>query len=574
MEPAPNSPIDELPDAVLHEILAQLNARSLAWAAGAARFLRAAAPPAAHQRVRALGMESDPVDGNWAAALRHAEAVRALGRATVAASSTFSLFVQDGALYASGCDPNLKGDLTALGGVDSAPSDAEEPLKLWQPVQVLTIKERVIEVAAGSAHSLALVDTGAVFSFGSNRFGQLGRSVDRETSQPHRVIALVEQRVHARSVAAGAFFSHVVSDDGRLFSWGSNTYGELGVPRKSNQTRWLADDDGEPMMYDDAMVRMHDAPREVATPLDARVHAAAGGRTHSLLLSRRGGVLAAGRNKHGQLGHGDLVLKCSFSFTTVEALSHGRATQVACGNNHSLAVMDNGILFAWGCNEGFQLGARRSSNNANRDMAVPRAVYLLSRVRCVAAGFAHTIAVTDDGAVFVAGDSGLRNESLRQTTTHFSECSSRWPSRATAGGGPMRVCAGARHSFVYAAPADADAAEGVEVASEASSIAKSGVPNRTIVAFGLAGHGQLGSTSLALLATSVMVSLPQPVQLPVRTRRPFRPPIKAGSELERRYYGQMKKSLSHLPRDDQLRILVSLGPAHAWRLPPGHTSQL
>ena len=46
-----------------------------------------------------------------------------------------------------------------------------------------------------------------------------------------------------------------------------------------------------------------------------------------------------------------------------------------------------------------------------------------------------------------------------------------------------------------------------------------------------------------------------------------------GSELERRYYGQMKKSLSHLPREEQLRILVSLGPAHAWRLPPGHASQ-
>ena len=565
MEPAPNSLMEELPDAVLHEILAQLNSRSLAWAARAARFLRAAAPPAAHQRVRALGLESDPVDGNWAAALRHAEAVRSLGRATVAASSTFSLFVHDGALYASGCDPELKGDLTALGGVDSAPSDAEETLKLWQPVQVLTIKERVIEVAAGSAHSLALVDTGAVYSFGSNRFGQLGRRVERETSQPHRVDALIEQRVHARSVAAGAFFSHVVSDDGRLFSWGSNTYGELGVPMMSG-------DDG-------AMVEAgHDAPREVATPLDARVHAAAGGRTHSLVLSRRGDVFAAGRNKHGQLGHGDLELRCSFSFTTVEELSHGRATQVACGNNHSLAVMDNGVLFAWGCNEGFQLGARRSSNNASRDMAVPRAVYLLSRVRCVAAGFAHTIAVTDDGAVFVAGESGFRNERLRQTTTHFSECSSGWPSRVTAGGGPMRVCAGARHSLVYAAPTDVDAVEGVEGASEASSVATNRAPNNsnpTIVAFGLAGHGQLGVTSQLppLVPATLVFDLPQPVQLPVRTRRPFRPPIKAGSELERRYYGQMKKSLSHLPREEQLRILVSLGPAHAWRLPPGHASQ-
>ena len=133
--------MEELPEALLHEILSQLSADSLARAACSSRVLLAAASPAAHQHVRALGLEFDPKDGNWAAALRYAEAVHALGHATVAASSTFSLFVQGGALYASGCDPDLKGDLTALGGVDREEgsfSSAEETPTLWQPVRVLT----------------------------------------------------------------------------------------------------------------------------------------------------------------------------------------------------------------------------------------------------------------------------------------------------------------------------------------------------------------------------------------------------------------------------------------------------
>lgn len=546
--------MEELPDALLHEIMALLDARSLAQAAGVARFLRAAAPPAAHACLRALGLESDPTDGNWAEALRRAEAVRALDRATVAASSTFSLFVHDGALYASGCDPDFKGDLTALGGVDQDEDDtlSSPNPTLWQPVHALTIKARVVEVAAGSTHSLALVDTGAVFSFGSNRLGQLGRSVeDRESSQPHCVDALVEQRVRARSVAVGAFFSHAVSEDGRLFSWGSNAYGELGLS--------VVPDDGGASPH-----AVQQTPREVATPSGARVHAASGGRTHSLVLSRSGLVFAAGRNTHGQLGHGDLGVASSFSFATVATLSHGRATQVACGNNHSLAVMDDGTLYAWGCGQGQQLGALRSSSDALRDAALPRAVHLPGRVRCVAAGFAHTIAVAHDGRIFVAGDSGLRDTVLRQTESYFSEVElGPWFPRPSAGGAPMRVCAGARHSFVYAAAADS--------ADESSEV--SAPP--TIAAFGDARNGQLGVSAAIVshLPATFVADQPQPVQLPVRTRRPFRPPIKAGSELERRYYGQMRKSLSHLPREEQLRILVSLGPAHAWRLPPGHAAR-
>ena len=147
----------------------------------------------------------------------------------------------------------------------------------------------------------------------------------------------------------------------------------------------------------------------------------------------------------------------------------------------------------------------------------------------------------------------------------------------------MRVCAGARHSFVYSGAAAADVEETdepTEASVQGSGFrAPSRVPdnaNPTVAAFGYAGNGQLGVTAAALNLTTGAtrtVDIPQPVQLPARMRRPFRPPIKAGSELERRYYGQMRKSLSHLPREEQLRILVSLGPAHAWRLPPGHASR-
>ena len=96
-----------------------------------------------------------------------------------------------------------------------------------------------------------------------------------------------------------------------------------------------------------------------------------------------------------------------------------------------------------------------------------------------------------------------------------------------------------------------------------------------LAAFGDARNGQLGVSAAIVshLPAMFVADQPQSVQPPVRTRRPFRPPIKAGSELERRYYGQMRKSLSHLPREEQ-RHPRQPRPAHAWRCrrPRGSTS--
>ena len=76
------------------------------------------------------------------------------------------------------------------------------------------------------SHSLALTTEGALFSFGCGGSGQLGRGDAVHQPQPKRVAALAKERVV--SVAAGNYHSLALTVEGALFSFGSGEEGQLG----------------------------------------------------------------------------------------------------------------------------------------------------------------------------------------------------------------------------------------------------------------------------------------------------------------------------------------------------------
>ena len=584
-----------LPDEQLIDILARLHGSHIAHAACSSRCLLRAAEPAALERIRAFGIEPRPGE-HWLEALRYAESCGALGRHLIAAGSTHTLMIIDGALQASGTDPEALGDLSMLGLDTSADVSPAAQRVLWVPMRVLpSVTRRVLEVAAGAMHSLALVSGGEVYSFGRNTHGQLGRGAPEATgSLPAVVGGLVERRVRALRVAAGAYFSLVVSEDGRLFAFGSNAYGELGVEGGGNQH----------------------TPVEAATPAGVRLQAAHGGRAHTLGLTRRGCVCAAGRNVHGQLGLGQEV-EAAYVLTAVEALRGEHVVQLACGNNHSLAVTLDGRVLAWGCGAGYQLGPAGSAPYLSaRDAHLPRELRLWCtmsggitelallpaaaavpgsgvhvtpprlpprlRAVCVAAGHAHSLVMTEEGSVIVAGDAGLSpsfgilspgvgnqgGDGVAYAVLRPEVYAASWTAGERADSDPdaprhspgrrHRLCAGLRHSLLYA-PSPAVAGGEPQLSHPAA-----------ISAFGLARHGQLGISVDRLPHSGGLVQVPVPLVVG-RARHAFKPPVLKGSALEKHFYGALRPDrLAALPEEERLRVLVSLGEAHAWRLPPSH----
>jgi len=89
-------------------------------------------------------------------------------------------------------------------------------------------RQRVIQVCLGNEHGVLLTDAGIVFTYGDNRYGQLGRPacLKEENGQAFPVLALLEQEV--LHIAAGRNHCLALTADGVLWGWGRNKSGQLG----------------------------------------------------------------------------------------------------------------------------------------------------------------------------------------------------------------------------------------------------------------------------------------------------------------------------------------------------------
>jgi alpha-tubulin suppressor-like RCC1 family protein len=230
-------------------------------------------------------------------------------------------------------------------------------------------------IAAGAAHSLAVRDGGVsgseVFSWGSDQEGQLGSGPGQEDRNRPAVIASPNR---VRAVAAGDLHSLAVLENGDVWGWGWNDQGALGEIEES--------------VFIETPGRIPDV---------SGVRTACGGGLHSIFLLEDGTLLALGANANGQLGAGSTAQN---SITALRVTGLEGVTAIACGRNHSLALMSDNTVRAWGRNHRGQLG-----NGSFDDQPVrsPVAVSNLTDVVAIAAGHNHSLALLRNGSVWAWG---------------------------------------------------------------------------------------------------------------------------------------------------------------------------
>ncbi|KAL0021375.1 hypothetical protein WJX77_009849 [Trebouxia sp. C0004] len=94
---------------------------------------------------------------------------------------------------------------------------------------------KVTGVAAGLGHTVACTDGGDVYSWGWNADGQLGLGDDQSRGEPELVSHAQLEDVHINQVSCGARHTLVMDKQGRAYSWGWNKYGQLGLGDMSNR---------------------------------------------------------------------------------------------------------------------------------------------------------------------------------------------------------------------------------------------------------------------------------------------------------------------------------------------------
>ena len=113
-----------------------------------------------------------------------------------------------------------------------------------------------------------------------------------------------------------------------------------------------------------------------------KVESAVAGNQHSLLITTSGSVLSFGRNLDGQLGISSR--KEAKLPTLVSGLRDDVILEVAASGDFSLAMSDAGCVFAWGNNNGGQLGKPPlDDSNASKDGVNSKIVVMKSTKRII-----------------------------------------------------------------------------------------------------------------------------------------------------------------------------------------------
>lgn len=247
----------------------------------------------------------------------------------------------------------------------------------------------VISVVGGGGHSLIMDAKGALFSCGWNAKGQLGRSTEEEDCKDSKLaLVAMDEEDHAVQIACGWDSSYCVTWGNTLLVWGSNAYGQLGIPKKEYPSV------GKPMKI----------------PNLNNLQSVSAGLRHVLVLTRDGRVMACGCGSKGQLGILDESrepVKELEEFREVPDLSN--IVQVACGQNYSAALDNKGQIWVWGDNHHGQLGLDPSTDpSVHIPKCLPSfsvydptlATHEVARLYC---GWTHMAARTCSSSVIVWG---------------------------------------------------------------------------------------------------------------------------------------------------------------------------
>jgi len=318
----------------------------------------------------------------------------------------FSLALKtDGTIWA--CGDNGYGEL----GIGETVGNSKVP------VQVKSLAN-VRSLAAGGNYCLALTKDGTVWGWGDNDEGQLGDGTDAGTDPRCGNLSSDQPAVHHMSMlpgrvknltgitaisAAGCYSSFALKSDGTVWGWGWNGNGELGIGKATEGF---------------VSVPTH------LKKLDHIIAIASGG-SHSLALDKAGsvwvwGLCAADGHNHpvrmrivngtmvnteradeqasksiGQLGNGS----DDAAATPVRVNSLKDVVAVSAYGEDSMALRQDGTVWAWGANSHGQLG-----DGTFRDRTSPVQVNGLTQVTKIVFGPSCGFAWKKDGSVWGWGD--------------------------------------------------------------------------------------------------------------------------------------------------------------------------
>ena len=253
-----------------------------------------------------------------------------------------------------------------------------------------------IEIACGTNYTFVLKTDGSLWGCGYNNYGQLGLNDTSDRTTFTQVTININNDV--KQIACGQSHTIIQKNDGTLWGCGLNSSGQLGLGDTTTRYTFT----------------------RIANNINNDVKQIVCGSYHTFIIKNDGSIWACGNNDYGQLG---LNTTDKTSFTKVTANINNDVKQIACGQYHTFIIKTDGSL--WGCGYNYynQLGL---SDPANKHMFVKITTNINNDVKQIACGDNHTFILKNDGSIWACGRNnygqlGLNDTSDRTTFTQIAK---------------------------------------------------------------------------------------------------------------------------------------------------------
>jgi alpha-tubulin suppressor-like RCC1 family protein len=255
------------------------------------------------------------------------------------------------------------------------------------PFGIASYADSWTQISAGNNHGAGVISDGRLYTWGLNSSGQLGADYTSNYFAPLKI-----GNSSWTLVSAGATTTLATTSNHTLYTWGLGTSGQIGVEdiiSRSSPVQVTS-------LLSEAAINDYASIVGDATPYKSWISVSSGyENTAGIDLANK--LFLWGRNDFGQLGFGNTSLFVNFP----TKLDDSSWTMISPGD-HTLGIKSNGTLWAWGLNTLGQLG---TGDTVSRSSPVQIGTSSWTMISVSTTGF--TLAIRADGALFTWGNGAL-----------------------------------------------------------------------------------------------------------------------------------------------------------------------
>lgn len=223
-------------------------------------------------------------------------------------------------------------------------------------------------MSAGFGYHNLVIQNGSLWAWGRNADGRLGVGDEESRLAPTQV-----DLTGVRAVASGDSRSLAVTTDGAVWGWGFDGWGYI---------EWGGN-----------------SPKKIHSDILTNIAAVEIGSNLFLALSADGKVYAWGANNWGEVGDGTETQRNTPVLISQSSFNNKRVVAISAGYQHSMALTEDGKVWAWGVNGVGQLG-----DGTTEKRMIPTQVAGLANIKAIRGGNSFSLALKSDGTVWAWGD--------------------------------------------------------------------------------------------------------------------------------------------------------------------------